>query len=144
MSHHALDWSKAYRTRLLALFWETVTHTYTCRRLIIYFDVSRFSLDGPSRLWVASGCQSPGRVLWWQACVFHLVSACACFMPYTIDRERVQQSCYVRGMYVWICGRTCRGAHNGWIVKWNSYVWKSDKSKNKPKTKKYITTEAAS
>ena len=34
-------------------------------------------------VWVGSGCQIPGTVLWWQACVFHLVSACACFMPYT-------------------------------------------------------------
>ena len=46
-------------------------------------NVSRFSLDGSSRLWVGSGCQSPGRVLWWQSCVFDCVSACACFMPYT-------------------------------------------------------------
>ena len=47
-SHHATDLSKAYRTRLLALFWGTMTHRYTCWRLFIYFDVSRFSLDGSS------------------------------------------------------------------------------------------------
>ena len=70
------------------------------------------------------------------ACVFHLVSACDCFMPYTINRARVQLSCYVHGSYVWICGRTCRGSHNGWTVKWNPCEWKKWKRKNRPKTKK--------
>ena len=42
--------------------------------------------------------------MWWQARVFHLVSACACFTPYwytiNINREITQQSRYVHGLYV--------------------------------------------
>ena len=53
--HHAIDWSRAYRTRLLALLWGKTTHRYTCRRLIIYFDVSWFSLDGSSLTGIRSG-----------------------------------------------------------------------------------------
>ena len=39
-SHHDIDWSKAC-TRLIAHFRRTMTHRYTCRRLIIYFDELR-------------------------------------------------------------------------------------------------------
>ena len=114
---------------LLALFWGTTTHRYTCRRLIRYFDVSRFSLDGSSRLWVGSGCQAPEEFCGGKRLCFHLVSTCACFMPHTINREIVQQSCYVIGFYVWICGRTCRGVHIGSIVKWYYQQWKSEGAK---------------
>ena len=49
----------------------------------------------------------------------------------------------MHGLHVLICRRTCRGAHNGWIVKWNTYDWKRE-SKDKPKTKdRYVATEAA-
>ena len=47
--------------------------------------------SGLSRIRVSK----PGRVVWWQACIFHLVCVCARFLPYTINMERVQQSCYV-------------------------------------------------
>ena len=47
-------WSKAYRIRLLVLFWGTTTRRYTCWRLII-FDLSRFSLDSSSLTGIRSG-----------------------------------------------------------------------------------------
>ena len=45
-SHHAIDWPKAYRTRLVAHFRGTMTRRCKCRRLIICLDVSRFSRGG--------------------------------------------------------------------------------------------------
>ena len=62
---------------------------YVLRRVQVQFGCLKSGWD---QVWVGSGCQSPGRVLWWQACAFHLVSECACLMPYTINRDRVQQS----------------------------------------------------
>ena len=41
-SHHAIGWPKAHAGRI----WGITTHRYTCQRLGIYFDVSRFSLKG--------------------------------------------------------------------------------------------------
>ena len=54
------------------------------RRVQVQFGRLKSDWD---QVWAGSGCQSPGRVLWWQACVFYLVAVCAWFMPYTMNRQ---------------------------------------------------------
>ena len=131
-------WSKAYRIRLLVLFWGTTTRRYTCWRLII-FDLSRFSLDSSSLTGIRSGydqgAKAPEEFCGGKRvfCTWSRRVPALCSM---LSTGRVQQSCYVHGLYVWTCGRTCRGAQNGWILKWNSFEWKSEKAKINQKTKK--------
>ena len=86
--------SMYYGTRLLALLWWTMTHRHNCRRLIIYFDVSRFSLDGSSPTGIRSGQDQVPKAPFcsYKRVCFHLVSVCACSMPYSIQREIAQQS----------------------------------------------------
>ena len=47
--------------------------------------------------------------------VFHLFSACACFMPYLVCYEQGEGAAVVLRAWLvrMIRGRTCRGAHNG-------------------------------
>ena len=116
--HHAIDWSRAYRTRLLALFWGKTTHRYTCRRLIIYFDVSRFSLDGSSLTGIRSG-QDRGVKAPEEFCggkrVFFTWSRCLPVLFPILSTDSTGVVVMLHGSYVWICGRTSPGAHDGWI-----------------------------
>ena len=79
-SRYWLAWSMSLPfISLLAHFWGTLTHrtTYTLASGNIYIYIRRRIRFRLGRLrsrwdqvWMASACQSPGRIMCWQACVW--------------------------------------------------------------------------